>query len=210
MKRRKETIMFSKKILLCWTIILQLLIVGCASYKAGRIDTKSIEDYANHAEKDKVLLAADPYDTSEKAKAGFYEDVTEKGFYPVHLIIKNDSNERILILEEEIELVDTNGNTYRTVHSNIMSDACEHNKMSYALLGFGIFSYMSAEEANRKMATDWREKECPAQLIIDSGRKSDAFVYFQLPQGKTIKGCKLIVHLEGLETKQKAELDVML
>jgi hypothetical protein len=202
--------MLSKQILLCSTLILQLLIIGCASYKAGRIDVRPVEEYANFTEKEKILLAADPYDTSEKAKECFYEDVTEQGFYPVNLIIKNDSNERILILKETVELIDASGNIYRPVPSNIMSDTCEHNKMSYALLGFGIFSYMSAEEANRKMATDWREKECPAQLIIDSDRKANGFLYFKLPQGKTIRGCKLIVEAEGLETKKKIQLEVRL
>lgn len=35
-----------------------------------------------------------------------------------------------------------------------MYSAFEKNKVAYALLGFGLLSYMSADEANRKMESD--------------------------------------------------------
>jgi hypothetical protein len=56
----------------------------------------------------------------------------------------------------------------------------EHNKMAYALLGFGIFSYMSAEKANKKMLEDWSGKELPAEKVLFPGRKSHGVVYLYL------------------------------
>jgi hypothetical protein len=91
-----------------------------------------------------------------------------------------------------------------------MYNAFEKSKMAYALLGFGIFSYMSAEEANRKMESDWRDKELPEQLIILPGLRANGFVYFQLPKGATTKGAKLAMEAEKLESRQKLKLELRL
>jgi hypothetical protein len=177
-----------------------LLITGCASYKYGRIDTLSVVKYQIRTMESGISVAADPYDSSTKAKKGFYVDVTKENFYPVHLIFQNNTDYKIMFRRETIVLIDANDNRCLPTASKIMSDTCQHNKMAYALLGFGIFSYMSAEEANRKMESDWREKEIPEMLYLRPGMKKDGFVYFELPEGKTTKGCKLKLEIDIPET----------
>lgn len=169
--------MYWKQILISALMVLLLGATGCATYKHGNIDVRTVDAYSIHTTVDGISLAVDPYDTSEKAKEGFYMDVTSKGFYPVQLIFQNNTGDRLIIPREMIELIDTNNNSHKPVRSTIMADTCEHNKMAYALLGFGIFSYMSADEANRKMASDWREKELPDQIILSAGRKMSGFLY---------------------------------
>ena len=187
-----------------------LAITGCASYQYGIVDVRPAEQYSSRVAANGISLAADPYDSKEKAESAFHVDVTSEGFYPINLIFRNDTKDRVIILRDTVELIDATGNTNRSVRYNVMFSAFEKSKMAYALLGFGIFSYMSAEDANRKMESDWRQKEIPEQLIIQAGRKADAFVYFRLPQGKTPKGGKLILEAESLETKQKIPLEVNL
>ena len=183
---------------------------GCASYQQGIIDTRPVDTYLNRVTLEGVSLAADPYDSSEKGQKGFYVDVTSEGFYPVHLIFKNDTNDRVIVLRETVELITASGTIYRPVRSTIMYNAFEKSKMAYALLGFGIFSYMSAEEANRKMEGDWRDKEIPEQLIILPALRANGFIYFQLPKGSTTKGAKLTMQGEKLETRQKLKLEIRL
>ncbi len=196
----------------CILIILTLSfgLASCASYKAGQIDVRPIDEYTIRTKVEGISCAADPYDTAEKAKQGFYEDITSQGFYAIHLIFSNETDDRVMILRNSVELLDSAGNTYRSVRANVMSDTCEHNKMSYALLGFGIFSYMSAEEANKKMATDWRDKEIPDQMIISPRRKTNGFVYFQLPKGKIPKGCTLRFEAEQLESRKIVPVELKL
>jgi hypothetical protein len=55
--------------------------------------------------------------------------------------------------------------------------------MAYALLGFGIFSYMSAEEANKKMRSDWTAKELPREKVLIPNRKTHGVVYFDMGPG---------------------------
>jgi len=189
-------------------LILLIFITGCASYNYGRVEVKDIDSYINSAKKENIKIAVDPYDTPQKAQGAFYIDVTSKNFYPVNLIVENNSKEKILILKNSIELQDNYGNTFNPVNSHIMSDVFKKSKMAYALLGFGIFSYMSAEEANRKMQQDWQEKELSEQLIILPQRKTNGFVYFQL--NNSPRGSKLYIQAEKLETKQKISFEIQL
>jgi hypothetical protein len=195
--------------------LLMLLILfvssyGCATHQVNPIDSKSVEAYTNRLTQDGVSAAADPYDNAEKAQRGFYQDVTREGFFPVQLIFKNDTNDRVIILRETIELIHTSGNVYRPVRSTAMYNAFENNKIAYALLGFGIFSYMSAEEANRKMETDYRDKELPEQVVILPGLRANGFAYFQLPKGSTTKGSKLMLQAERLDNRQKLKFEFSL
>ena len=202
--------MLSKQKSLLFFVVLAIGISGCASYKRSRIDVRRVQAYPCHCGIQGIWFAADPCDCPEKAKQGFYVDVTKRGFYPVNLVFENETNDRLLILREKIELIDASGNIHRPVRSTIMFDDFEKNEMAYAILGFGIFSYMSAEEANGKMEADWREKEIPDQLIILPDRKGNGFVYFQLSEGRTIKGCKICLEAEKLETKEKVQMELTL
>jgi hypothetical protein len=193
-------------------IVLAILIIsqlGCASYQSKVISASPIENYALGTKNYGISFAADPFDTSEKAKDAFYADITSRGYYPVQLIFKNDTSDKVMVLRETVEL-ESGGSLYRPVRSSNMFNDFEHNKMAYALLGFGIFSYMSAEEANRKMETDWREKEMPEQLIVLPGRTAHGFVYFKLPQGTTLRGGKLKVEAEKMGEKKAVQLELTL
>jgi hypothetical protein len=194
-------------------LILLALIVstyGCATHQVTPVETRAVEAYPNRVILDGIAAAADPYDDAEKASRGFYQDVTREGFFPVQLIFKNDTKERVLVLRETIELSHPNGNIYRPVRSSVMYNAFENNKIAYALLGFGIFSYMSAEEANRKMESDYRDKELAEQVIILPGLRAGGFAYFQLPKGSTTKGSKLSLTAERLDNRQPVRLEFTL
>ena len=200
--------MFCKQTLFSLLAFFLFSIIGCATHKSSIIAVQKMDEYPYRTTSDGISLAADPYDSTKKAKEGFYIDVTRKGFYPVNLIFKNDTNDRVIVWKETVELIDGSGNVHRPVTSLSMYNAFEKSKIAYALLGFGIFSYMSADEANRKMESDWRQKEFPQQLIIRPGRKANGVVYYQLPKGTAIKGSKLTLMVESLETKNKIQLEL--
>jgi hypothetical protein len=178
------------EILFVYLAIILMMVTGCASYQAAAIPAGQVSNYARNSKNGGISFAAEPYDTAEQAKSAFYADVTSQSYFPVHIVVKNDSSENIMVLRDTAEL-QTAGNTYHSTRSSNMFNDFEHNKMAYALLGFGIFSYMSAEDANRKMESDWREKEMPEQLIVQPGRTGHGFVYFKLPPGVTVRGSEL-------------------
>jgi hypothetical protein len=196
----------------CWVLFFLFglfTLFGCATYKPKTISACQIEEYALCTEKAGISFAADPFDTSEKTKTGFYADLTSAGYYPIQLIFRNDTAEKVMFLRNTVEL-EYSGGLSRTVRSTDMSNYFAHNKMAYALLGFGLLSYMSAEQANRKMEADWREKEMPEQLIVMPRQTSHGFVYFKLPEGTTIKGSKIKIKAEKFGEKKPISLELTL
>ena len=70
-------------------IVVSLLVLsGCATYHAGTVDVRSVDTYACTTSTGGLSVAADPYDTSDKAKEGFYIDVTSEGFFSCNAFIK--------------------------------------------------------------------------------------------------------------------------
>jgi hypothetical protein len=65
----------------------------------------------------------------------------------------------------------------------VVAEAVEDNAIAYGLLGFGIFSYASAQEANKERTADYQAKELVEAKIVAPGADHGAFVYFKLPQG---------------------------
>ena len=191
-------------------VVFVFAISGCATYKRTSVEVGALDTYKSKMSTKGITVAAELIDDAEEAKDNFYVDVTEANFFPVLIIVQNDTSDRIYFLKESVEMTDPYGKYYRPVSSEVMADALEHNKLAYALLGFGIFSYMSADEANRKMASDWRDKELPDTSITNPGRKRHGFLYFELPEGETPGGSRLSFIVEKLETKEKFPFEIVL
>jgi len=179
-------------------------LLGCASHDIRQLAPEPINAYQIQATELGVVVAADPYNTKQKSEAAFTIDLTEQGFVPILLVFENRASENILLIKDDIELTDSRGNIHKPVAANIMVSKFEHNKIAYALLGFGIFSYMSAEEANKKMLQDWSSKELPAEKVLIPGRKAHGVVYFELGPGlATLPNSTLRVPLLNMRTNER-------
>lgn len=185
------------------TILGVMALFGCASHEIKALTPHPIEAYQIRQAVGGVTIAADPYNTKEKVQQAFTLDLSEEGFCPILLVMDNRSSDNILLSKDEIELVDSRGNVLKPTPANIMIEKFEKNKMAYALLGFGIFSYMSAEEANKKMLSDWSGKELPAEKILIPNRKTHGVVYFQVGQALTaLPNSTLHIPLRNMRTQE--------
>ncbi len=177
--------------------------IGCAIHEIRALKPERIGAYSIRTVEDGVEIAAKPYSSKEEVEAAFYLDLTEEGYVPILLVMENRTSESILLLKEEINLIDSQGNIHTPISANVMAEKFEHNKMAYALLGFGIFSYMSAEEANKKMRRDWSDKELPAEKVLLPKRKIHGVVYFQLAPGlATLPNATLEIPLRNMKSGQ--------
>lgn len=199
-----------KGLIILMSLMQAIVSLGCASHQVKPVSVKPIETYPICTRVDDIWFAAEPCDSSEKAKDMFYLDVTSKGYFPVFVVFKNDDKNNNILVIRESAVLDCGGSIYRPVRSTAMYNDFERSKMAYALLGFGIFSYMSAEEANRKMESDWREKELPDQLIVLPGRFGSGFLYFKLPPGVTPRSATLMIEAEKLAERRRLPLKVNL
>jgi len=181
-----------------------LTMLGCASHDIRQLAPEPINAYRIQTTELGVIVAADPFHTKQKSESAFTIDLTEQGFVPILLVFENRASENILLIKDDIELTDSRGNIRKPVSANIMVSKFEHNKIAYALLGFGIFSYMSAEDANKKMLQDWSSKELPAEKVLIPGRKTHGVVYFELGPGvATLPNSTLQVPLVNMRTNER-------
>jgi hypothetical protein len=190
--------------------IISLTLGACASYEQKHVEYGALQLYANSVTMNDITLAADPYDTEAKVIEAFDENLLEKGYYPIKVLVENGSDNRIMIFRESVELQDANGYSYRPVSASVMADDFEDNKIAYALLGFGIFSYMSADDANKERTADYEAKNLGDSQIIPAGRSRGAFVYFQLPQGANVNASRLFLDVEHLENNETTRLELPL
>jgi hypothetical protein len=190
-----------KLLLLAAAGVLACFSTGCASYKTGPVSLRDVSEFGNAKTAAGISVAAELLQEEGEVKRSFYLNLPEKDYYPVQLVTRNGSDNRILLLKENIQIEDSSGNVYRPINVAAMIDEFERNKMAYALLGFGIFSYMSADEANKKMASDWTTKELPREVIIAPSRNNSGYLYFKFPRGVKPTGMSLITKVENLETK---------
>jgi len=195
-------------------LFLMLAVVSCATYKRGIIEIRSVNEYAHLSTAEGVTVAADPYDSTEKAKKGFYLDVIRQGFFPINLILKNNTNERVRVLKESIELVDEDGVVHRPVSGKTMFDRFKRNPVARFLaasvisVSVGVVSYVSTVIANRKMKADWQQKEIPNQLVLDPGKQLNGFVYFKVPEDKITRVSKLCLESERLNSRKKVRFEL--
>lgn len=185
-----------------------IILSSCASYKVMGIRVEPIESYRNKTTLENITVAVEPFDTLNKAKSAFYVDLTSKNIRPIQLIVENKSDADILIIRSEVEITDRSGNIYRPVNSDYVFSKFEKNELLYAFFGFGIFSYMSAEDANRKMKDDWYKKEMPEERVVASDRKTSGFVFFEISQH--LSGCIAKVNVKNLKSGRKSTIEVPL
>ena|SRR5262245_47967167 len=184
--------------------IFSLMFLGCTSHDIKQLAPEPINAYQIQTTENGVVVAADPFSSKQRAEAAFTIDLTEQGFVPILLVMENRTKDNVLLVKDDIELTDSRGNIRKPVAANVMVSKFEHNKIAYALLGFGIFSYMSAEDANKKMLQDWSSKELPAEKILIPGRKTHGVVYFDLGPGlSTLPNSTLSVPLLNMRSSER-------
>jgi hypothetical protein len=95
-------------------ILVAVFLLGAMSFMAGDLAAKDFVKpvahvaqgypaHDNHPEEN-VAIAADPYDTAEKAKL-FSINFREHGFLPVFFIVTNDGDQPISIANLEVKLI---------------------------------------------------------------------------------------------------------
>ena len=95
-----------------------LVLLVCAAYLVPQVrasktfvkpEAKSAINYPAHDfhRDEKVAIAADPYDTPDKAKI-FSINFAERGFLPIFFIVTNDGDQPVSIANMEITLITAN------------------------------------------------------------------------------------------------------
>lgn len=176
--------------------LLAIGLVACVSHEIRPLNPQPIEAYGLRETSGDVTVAAESLTTKEKAEAAFSIDLTERGYAPILLLMENQSGDAILLLRDQIELVDGQGNLHRPMPACAVVEKIEANQ--------GIISSIFAKEAREKRRSDWSNKELPAEKTLMPNQQHHGVLYFELGPGlPALPKAALYVPFKNLRTGER-------
>jgi hypothetical protein len=167
-----------------------LLIIACAvasfafDYRTKTVKVLPVESYPARAELGGVTIAADPYDSDEKAYTAFdVKNLNTRRYYPVHVIIQNSTQTFLNIRTRNVLLITSSGQQlYTTPATVVVEDVIK------ASWGSKIPKMKSHDQSPSTKAgsplSDFTTKEM-TNRTIDPGTVSDGFLFFFSPDVKS-------------------------
>jgi hypothetical protein len=186
------------------------VMAGCASYEHKPVNYQAAQSAGHSVTADGVTVAAEAFETKAETIGAFDEDLTEEGIVPVQILVRNGTSGNVLVQRDSVQLFDATGQVHQPVPAVVVSEAVEDNAIAYALLGFGIFSYASAQEANKERTADYASKELDEAKIVGPGVEHGAFVYFKLPKGVDPNSSRLTLQVQHVGSGQVSDIELEL
>ncbi len=155
-----------------------------ADYEARIVKVLPIESYPARITLEGVTIAADPYSTNEKSYTAFdVKNLNSRGYFPLHVIIKNASQAFLTIRTRNVVLITASGQQlYTTPATVVVQDVIKASLVS-KLPKMKSHDLSTSTKAGSPLS-DFTEKELTNRLV-DPGTVSDGFLFFFTPDSKT-------------------------
>jgi len=176
-----------------------------ADYQIKTIKVLPVESYAARTTIGSITIAADPYSNDDKSFTAFdVKDLNSKGYFPVHLIIRNSSTGFITVRTRDITLLTAGGQKlYTTSATLVVQDVIKgglvsklpkmksHDPSTSTKAGSPLLDFTGKELTNRQ---------------IEPGSVSDGFIFFYTDEPKKpfFSGGKLSIPQVMDEVTRKA------
>lgn len=167
-----------------------LALSGCASYTGGAALAPKQEAMPAWASAGVLGAGADPYVTKERVKSVFDGDLIEEGVLPIHVLVRNDGERRILVRSSDMTLALSSGNQIGSAGATAVAARFEQGVGDVIGWGiaFGVIGILAASANKDKVRSarlaDYRSKEL-AEVSLGQGESAHGFVFFIPPQGTT-------------------------
>lgn len=156
-----------------------------SDYRLKKVKLLPIESYPAQTTVGPVTIAADPYDTDGKSFTAFdHKKLNSRGYFPVHIIIQNASEDFLLIRTRNIVLITESAQQLFTTPATIVAEdlfkgssldkMSEKARADAASLGLGtpLFDFTDKDLTNK---------------LIEPGKISSGFLFFFNPDpGKNL------------------------
>jgi hypothetical protein len=177
----------------CLALIMALPVMA-ADYQIKTVKILPIESYPAKTTIAAITIAADPYPNDEKSFTAFdVKDLNSKGYFPLHLIIRNSSSGFIAVRTRDITILTADGQKlYTTSATLVVQDVIKgglvsklpkmksHDPSTSTRAGSPLLDFTGKELTNRQ---------------IEPGSVSDGFVFFYTDEPKKpfFKGGKITI-----------------
>ena len=152
-------------------VILLGALVAIAQYKPKSVPVLSLESYPARTEVGGIILAADPYPTDAKSSTAFdVRDLNTRGYYPLHLIVKNGTQSFVTVKTRNAVLVTASGKELYTIPaSTLVEDIFKGKDATSVKAGSPLLDFSEKQLTNRQ---------------ISPGSSTDGFVFFYWQDSK--------------------------
>jgi len=191
-------------------IVTAVMVALCAvplaagDYQIKTVKVNPVDSYPARATIEGLTIAADPYPTDERSYTAFdVKDLNSRGYFPVHLIIRNSSSAFITIRTRNITLTTADGQKlYTTPATIVVQDVIKAGFVSK-------LPKMKSRDQSTSTRTgspllDFTGKELTNRQI-EPGAVSDGFLFFYTdePKKPIFSGSKLLIPQLLDESSQK-------
>ena len=146
-----------------------------ADYKIKIVEVKPMESYPAQTSVGGITIAADPYSTDAKSATAFdIKNLNSRGYFPVHVIIKNETSSYLTIRTRNVLLFTPEGEQLYSTPAAIVVD-----NLSRAGITQKEPAKSDNPEDSQKVSplTDFTSKEL-VTASINPGTVVDGFLFF--------------------------------
>jgi hypothetical protein len=152
-------------------------------YELKTVKVMPIESYPAQATLGGVTIAADPYDTNEKSFTAFdIKNLNSRGYFPLHVIIRNGSKNFFKIRTVNVILIASSGQQLYTTPATVVVDDVVKSGLTSRIPLIKSQDPTTSKRAGSPLS-DFTGKEL-TNRIIDPGAISDGFLFFYTPNPK--------------------------
>ncbi len=165
-----------------------------SDYQIKTVKVLPVDSYPARITIEGLTIAADPYPNDERSYTAFdVKDLNTKGYFPVHLIIRNATQSFITVRTRDIILTTADGQKlYTTPATIVVQDVIKgglvsklpkmksHDQSTSTRSGSPLVDFTAKEMTNRQ---------------IEPGAVSDGFIFFYTddPKKPLFAGSKLLI-----------------
>lgn len=163
-------------------------------YRIKTVELLPIKSYTAKTTLSGVTIAADPYDTNEKCSLAFdVKKLNSQGYFPLHVIIKNESESFLKIRTLNITLITESGQQLYTTPATIVVDDVIGGGFSSRIPLVGS-SDLSTSTKTGSPLWDFTNKEL-TNRYVDPGTVTSGFLFFyaQDPKQNLFAGSTLYI-----------------
>lgn len=123
-----------------------------AEYQVKIVKVLPIESYAARATVQGITVAADPYPTDEKSFTAFdVKDLNSRGYFPVHVIIRNSTENFLSLKTRNVVLVTATGRAYTTSATVVVGDVFKGGQSISMKKGSPLIDFTEKELTSRQI-----------------------------------------------------------
>lgn len=168
--------------------------VFAGEYRIKTVSVLPMESYPARVSVEGITIAADPYPTNDKSFTAFdIKDLNSRGYFPLHLILKNSSANYVSIRTQAIVLLTPDAHTFYATSATILVEdlvkagfisklpkATTHDQSTSTKTGSPLIDFTSKELRNEQ---------------IEPGSVVDGFLFFYTaaPKKGLFSGGTLII-----------------